>query len=312
MRTNGKPNLAHFQDGMDHPTSDAGAIVQAGGTLQQTATSYSTAVTVQRPREKKSVLSAVVEEAGLCGEGFFYSWTVNDRSSKTGKSLVEGVSIDGAMIMARNWGNCAVPIGLVQDAPQHWVLSADFVDLETGFNVRRLFRQRKSQSAGKMDAERSLDIAFQIGQSKAQRNVILKAMPEWLVTQALDAAKATAEAKYEDVPKHAPKFVATFKKLGVTQEQLEAKLGYPMADWQPRDLVALAAIGRAIKDRQTTVANEFPEPEAEPAKPAAASAAAPPREVKADADGVIEGEFHEIEGDDGEGPGASMREPGED
>jgi len=308
MRHNGKPQLA-----LDDPQaagSDAGAIVQSGGTLQQTQTAYSTAVQVQKPRAPKRVLAAVCDEAALCGEGFWYSWSVKDKNSPTGKSLIEGVSIDGAMILARNWGNCAVPIGLEADAPQHWVLSADFVDLETGFNVRRLFRQRKNQkSSGKMDAERSLDIAFQIGQSKAQRNVILKAMPEWLVTQALDAARDSAEGKYKDVKKHAPRFIDRFKAMGVTEEQLERKLGRKVAYWEPRDLVTLAAIGRAIKDRQTTVEHEFAEERADEAQAATEADAQPSEPTAGTEEAPLEGDF--VEEPQGGGD-TSPREPGEE
>ena len=194
MRSQGRPSVAvaHFDDGPDGEidpgmSSDAGAIVNSGATLAKTQAGYSTAISVQRPRQRKAIQAAVLEEAELAGEDFFYSWTTKNKDGTRG--LVEGLSIEGAMILARNWGNCAIPTELIVDAPQHWILSATFVDLETGFNVPRLFRQRKGQRAGGMDQDRALDIAFQIGQSKAQRNAIDKAMPNWLKEAALDKAK---------------------------------------------------------------------------------------------------------------------------
>jgi len=284
MRNAGKPDLATL-DNNDGMNSDAGAIVQSGQAIQQVRTQYSGAITVQKPRNRKELLASSLEEARLCGPDFYYRWTVN---TKDGPAIVQGVSIDGAMILARNFGNCGVPVQLNVDAPGHWVLEATFVDLETGFNVTRLFRQRKGQTAGKkMDSDRSQDIAFQIGQSKAQRNVIVKALPIWLLQPCFEAAQAVEEEKYKDVAVHAPKALAAWgKNHGITQEQLEKKIGRKVAAWTPRDLAVLAAIYRGIKEGSTTLENEFAgegpaEPEAQPAETAAAAAAVKPEEQDA-------------------------------
>jgi len=194
MKSEGQPTLARVaEQGM----SDAGAMLAAGGTLQQTQTGYATAIQVQRPRELKQVQKAVLEEAELAGEDFFYAWTTKNKDGTRG--LVEGISIEGAMIMARNWGNCAIPCRIEKDMPREWLMTGAFVDLETGFTVERPFRQRKSQATGKMDADRALDIALQIGVSKAQRNAIVQAMPKWLKGTALEKSKAAAEGKFKNV-----------------------------------------------------------------------------------------------------------------
>lgn len=260
MRTQGKPMVAdgYFDEdeqGGNGAHSDAGAIVMAGSALMQTRTQYQSAMEIRRPRDMKALKQRAIDEAELAGEDFFYSWTLKSKDGK--RELVEGMSIEGAMILARNFGNCAIPTELVQDAPQHWVICATFVDFETGFNVPRLFRQRKSQSTGKMDKERALDIAFQIGQSKAQRNAIDKGMPMWLKNAAMRKAKEAAASKYADVATIAPKAVAKFEKLGVKREQLEQKLEVPFEQWKPTDLATLAAILRAIEAGETSVENEF-------------------------------------------------------
>jgi len=242
------------QEGM----SEGAQLLQGGAAIQRTQTNYTSAIVVQKPRKKAAVLAACLDEAGLAGESFFYAWTVKDKQSPTGESLVEGIGIEGAMILARNWGNCTIPISIESETPVSWVLRAAFVDFETGFNLERLFRQRKGQESAKYDVERKLDINFQIGQSKAHRNVIVKALPAWLKEQSIEAAKDAAAGKYKEVEKHIPKFVREFSKLGVDKARLEKKIGLPVEQWEPRDLVTLAAIGRAIKDRQTTVEDEFP------------------------------------------------------
>jgi hypothetical protein len=267
MRSMGQPVLqATFDEGAndDGDVSDAALMLQQGSTIQRVQTQYAGAITVQKPRNRKDVQKAVLEEAELAGEDFFYSWTTQNKDGTRG--LVEGISIEGAMIMARCWGNCAIPTELAQEGPSHWILSATFVDLETGFNVPRLFRQRKNQTAGgKMDKDRAMDIAFQIGQSKAQRNAIDKAMPTWLKEAALAKAKATSEGRFRDVAKSNKEALASFGKWGITQQQLEEKLGLPIEQWTARDHVSLSGLYRAIRDRQTSVREEFPPPASEQA-----------------------------------------------
>jgi len=245
-------------------------IVRQGMTAMTMRTEIVTAQRIAVPRVLNKVKENVVREAELTGGDFEYRWTVK------GNQVIEGVSVDGAMILLRNFGNCDCDVQIIQDAPNFWILSARFVDYETGFSLRRAFRQRKGEKHGNFDEDRALDIAFQIGQSKAQRNVIIKSMPVWLVSAAVDAARKGAEAGIADVPKSAAEAVAGFGKLTVTQAQLEAKIGAPIATWGKRDIVFLRTVFKAIKDRETTVANEFPSltaPEVATAPPAVAEGA---------------------------------------
>jgi hypothetical protein len=255
MKTAGKPQLANIQN--DTPDVSVDGLVGSGRALQRVQTQYTTAIAVQKPRVLERVQAAVLKEATLAGTGFFYSMRFRDKKSPTGFSVIEGPSIDGAMILARNFGNCASDITLDDDAPQHWIFRASFVDLETGFTESRLFRQRKSESHGNFDQDRKLDMAFQIGQSKAKRNVILKAMPEWLIQAAMGKAKEGAAKAFGDLKMMVPRCIDSFAKLGVTREQLERRVGNGATNWTANDLVTLAAIMKAIKDGQSSAENEF-------------------------------------------------------
>lgn len=269
MKHQGKPALAstaqRFEPSGD--MGDAGALVAQGAALQRTQTQFQQAIAVQRPRDIEQVAHRVLKEARMAGEDFYYAWSQKDKSSATGTSLIEGVSIDGAMILARNYGNCAATIEIVRDEPKAWVFSASFIDFETGFTDTRLFRQRKSEAHSRADAERLQDIAFQIGQSKAKRNVIVRCVPTYIVNRAMAEAKATVVARFKDVKVEAPKIVQKFSRIA-TQEQLERKIGKPFTRWASADLAMLDAIGRAIRAGQTTAELEFSE-EAAQAKPEA-------------------------------------------
>jgi hypothetical protein len=146
------------------------------------------------------------------------------------------------------------------------VFKASFIDFETGFNLERLFRQRKAAMSGKYENERKQDMAFQIGQSKSQRNVIEKAMPIWLVRDAMEAAKEAArERTSAALEKKTATAIAVFSKRNITQAQLEAKVGalmsedgpIPAAEWDVECHLRLSGLYNALRDKQTTLEAEF-------------------------------------------------------
>lgn len=159
--------------------------------LQQVKTTYTTALAVQKPRDLMVVHKAIQAEAALAGESFYYGWG-------SGSDKIEGPSIKLAMAAARCYGNAAVDMLPVQELDDSWIMTAVFVDLETGFTLTRQFRQSKNSKVhGKHDAERKDDMRFQIGQSKAVRNVVVNAVPEFLIDAAIESAKSGVRKKIE-------------------------------------------------------------------------------------------------------------------
>jgi hypothetical protein len=102
--------------------------------LMRSQTQFHTAVAVQRPRNLDKVVAAVLREAEFAGDAFYYSFPM-------GGKKIEGPSIGLAMAVAREWGNCAVPVEYYE-TPAEWVFNAHFVDLERGFTVSRVFRKK--------------------------------------------------------------------------------------------------------------------------------------------------------------------------
>ena len=228
--------------------------------LIKSGTAYTTAMRVARPRAPRlnAIKEACLAEAELLGKGGFYVWDVQ---TKDGPKVVHGPSIGMMLVCARNWGDCAVDVE-VQEHGRTFVFVASFVDLETGYNLRRAHRQRKSQNIGSgYEAERAEDMIFQIGQSKAIRNVIRNALPRWLTEAAENAA---ADAAYSDVNKvgvaeSAKRGIKAFREdFGVTVEQLVAKIGRPVDDWTARDIVSLQTAMAALHGGEATVDQIFP------------------------------------------------------
>lgn len=268
MKGQGKPNVGAPPPPMndveptpEDPTQAALIQLQGARGVSRVSTQYQTAIAVHRPRDMKAVEQRILYEAAQMGEDFIYSWRVKDKHSKDpdGKSAVEGLSIEGAMILVRNWGNVVVPVDLMDEGPTHFIFKAEFIDLETGFTFPRLYRQRKNAAAiGGMDKDRGEDISFQIGQSKCQRNVVDKAIPSWMKNRAIEAAKSSAAKKFANLEEWVPRVIKYADGLGVTEAQLVARLGKPRDAWTPYDILTFQLIFNAIRDKESSVAEEFP------------------------------------------------------
>lgn len=203
-----------------------------------------------------AIIKACEEEAAIAGEEFFYSWTVK---SKQGPKLVEGLSIGGAVAAARNWGNCALPCKVEEEA-NHYVFTASFVDFETGFNMQRVFKQRKEQNIGMKDTARAEDITFQIGQSKALRNVILNAMPSWLTSKMLKKAKeeVIGQITKMGIPVAQKKALEFFEQRDIPVERVEKKIGKNHAHWNAEDLAMIKGAMSSLVNGQESADSLFP------------------------------------------------------
>ena len=228
----------------------------SGGGMIQSRTAYTTAMTVIRPRNLNVVVDRCMQEAAIAGDEFYYAW-------KQGGSMIEGLTIGAAMSIARNLGNCAIPV-TVEETKDTYIFTATFIDLETGFNLQRGFRQNKKSPKNKSgkdiyEGERGADIVFQIGQSKAIRNVVTSSIPKWLQNKVMAKAKENVVGKIEQMGKpKATEFV--LKKaaaLAIPTEILEASFG-KQAGWDTIKLVGISGALRGIEDGFLTVAEAFP------------------------------------------------------
>lgn len=240
-------------------SSIAGEMLAAGQALQQVRTSYATAIAVQKPRELAQVRHRLLEESRLAGEDFYYGWG-------DGKDKIEGPSVQLALAAARCWGNCAVEPMPLQNTLDSWIFSASFIDLETGFTLGRQFRQAKDWKVyGKLDDARKDDIRFQIGQSKAIRNVVLNALPRFLIDKAIEEAKKGVKEKIEKfiqskgMPAAVDLLIKELGKVGVTEERILEKIGVAKREALDLDhLVTLRGDLSALQSGQERVDTLFP------------------------------------------------------
>lgn len=241
-----------------------------GGMALQTRSSYQTAVAVNRERNLNKVLQRCLEEAAIAGSDFYYSWS-------QGGQNIEGLTIGASQALCRNFGNCALEVK-VEETPTAYIFHGAFIDLETGFNLVRPYRQNK-QSPKKKDGkdvysgERGTDIIFQIGASKAMRNAALNAMPKWLTEKVIEKAKENVVGKVEQMGPEKAKGAILRKAnaLGVSQERIEEVYGKERV-WDTDKIIKITSALRAIEDGFEKATELFPMIEAEQKQPVAETA----------------------------------------
>jgi hypothetical protein len=226
-----------------------------GGAIQ-TKNRYVTAMQVIKPRNLNKVISKCVEEASIAGEEFLYSW-------KQGGSIIEGLTIGAALCIVRNFGNSFVDVE-VEEQDKAYIFTAYFCDLETGFNLSRSYRQNKQSPKTKFgkdvyEGDRGTDIIFQIGQSKAIRNVVLNAVPRWLATKVLEEAKNNAMATINNMgeAKARELLLKKINNLKVPLEKVENLFG-KVKSWDKIKLVQLSSALRALENGYEDEGTLFP------------------------------------------------------
>ena len=224
--------------------------------LMQTKSPYSTAVQVIKQRNLNIVESKCLEEAAIAGDDFYYSWS-------QGGQVTEGLTVGAALAIARNMWNNAVDVE-VRETPHAYYFTGAYIDLETGFNIRRTFRQNKQSPRTKQgkeiySGERGQDVIYQIGQSKAIRNVVLNAVPNWLGRKVFERAKENVVAKIENMGVEKAKGILQRKAeaLGIPLERVIANFG-KVEEWDVEKIVRITGAVRSIEDGRERVDDVFP------------------------------------------------------
>lgn len=86
----------------------------------------------------------------------------------------------------------------------------------------------------------------------------------WTVKPLPEAAPTAPEPSLAE---RIEQMVWAFSKGGVTRVQMETRIGRSSADWTTEDVVEMGAVFKALKDKTTTVAEEFPDLAGKSAEP---------------------------------------------
>jgi hypothetical protein len=206
-------------------------------------------------RDEARILQKLAALGAAAGDDWFYRFPVKNKNG--GKDFIEGASIKLANDVARIYGNCEVDTRVIDLGPS-WLIYARFTDFESGYALTRPFQQNKNASKMGGDADRRLDISFQIGVSKAIRNVVVNAL-QTFSDFAFEAARNSLIDKIgKDVKKWQEKTLQGLAKHGVDAQRVEFVIGRASKDWTAPDLAKIIAMMKAIGDGMATIDETFP------------------------------------------------------
>jgi hypothetical protein len=208
-------------------------------------------------RDEAIVLRKLKVLATAAGTDWYYRFPVKNRKENT-TDWIEGPSIKLANDLARIYGNCDIDIR-VMDLGDSWLFYARFTDFETGFSLTRPFQQAKNASKmGGADENRRRDIAFQVGVSKAERNVVVNALQTFADFAFEEARSALVDKIGKALPQYRDRTLQGLTSQQVDVKRVEAVIGRVAAEWLAPDVARVIAMMKAVADGMATWEETFP------------------------------------------------------
>lgn len=261
MRDDLEASLREAQGGVGSDGLPALTPRAGGAATDQALAGFVTAQKVAIKRDFPRILAEGKAVAAAAGDRFFYRIPFKQRDKATGETrttFVEGPSINLAMAAVSLYGNCKVAAVVEKETQDSWTFAAQFQDLEKGVTIVRSFQQRKGQNTGMRDQGRQADIVFQIGQSKAMRNVIVAALP-LLVSEMHEAAKDSLVTKIEKNPDGwREKILSGLERRQISIKRVERAVARGHEKWTPADMARIVADMNAVADGVTTPDDLWP------------------------------------------------------
>ena len=184
-----------------------------------------------------------------------------------GGSQITGPSVQLARELARCFGNVQYGIAELRrdDAFGQSEMLAFAWDVETNTRSSSTFvvpHKRDKKDTGPVALTDMRDIYENNANNAARRlrEMIFAILPGWYTEDAVTACYETLAAENGDgtLAERIDKAVAGFGGRGVTEGQLEQKLGAPRSRWTPYDLAQLQVIWRSLMRGEISRDEEFP------------------------------------------------------
>lgn len=258
MVTQDAPNMPAIQSG---GVPDFGDINQGTVAIEASraiAEAQGKLVIAKRfPRDEVAAFAKAMEacQRPAMAEKAFYSFP-------RGGQKVEGPTIRFAEELARCWGNIDYGIKELSQDYGKSEMQAYAWDLETNAQSVQNFTNPHQREVGKkMQTLTSQRDIYENNANMATRRLrsrILAILPSWFVEECIAECKRTI-AGNNDTPliDRVKKMVLQFAKLGVTQEQIEARLKHKVDTMTIDDFTDYIGIYNAIKNGESKVADWF-------------------------------------------------------
>lgn len=210
------------------------------------------------PRDEARALSRMLD---VCkrqnfAKKAFYSY------SRGGGNTVKGLSIRAAEEMARLWGNLEYGLKELSQDNGKSEMQAYCWDLETNtMSVQNFTNKHARDVNGTVKELKSLRDIYEINANMGARRLrarILAIIPDYIVEEVIEECNKTLRGN-NDIPlaDRANSMVKQFKKIGVTIEMIEKRLGKSVSQMTPDDFVEYISIYNSIIDKMQTIDDWF-------------------------------------------------------
>lgn len=240
------------------------------------------------PRDIKQVLNKIQTLATMdreTAEDCFY--VLRRKAANGGDSVIEGLSVRMAEIIAGSWGNLRVQARIIGNDGRTITAQAVCHDLESNLAVSVEVKRRITGKNGQTFSEDMQVVTGNAACAIAFRNAVLKVVPKAITKTIINNVRSVALGQSIDLETSRQNIIQYFAKLGVTEEQLFDYLEIKnLSEIDTEKVFELRATANAIKEGTTTVQETFVKPMEE--KKAAAEAKAKSEAAKKRAEAAIE------------------------
>lgn len=241
-------------------TSEALSAVTSAEIDKQIATAH------QYPRNVaacvQNIQALALMDEDIAGSCYYHL----ERTDKNGdKAIIEGPSIRLAEIVAANWRNLRLGTRVVGNDGRMVTVEAVCHDLESNVAVSQQQVRSIVTRNGKTYSNDMQTLTINAASAIALRNAINKVIPMAITKKVVEQCKEMVRGRAAELPEKRQKIVSAFASIGVSREQLLAKLRIASIDDITADMVvSLRGLYTSLKDGNSTVEEEFPKTAAEP------------------------------------------------
>ena len=219
----------------------------------------------QYPRDINASLNKIATYAMMdkeTAEDCFYVLRRQDANGNS--SVIEGLSVRMAEIIAGAWGNLRVQTRIIGNDGRMITAQAICHDLETNFAVSKEVKRRITTKSGKTYSEDMQVVTGNAAASIAFRNAVLAVIPKAITKRVINEVKQVALGQAIDVETARKNCLANFAKAGVNESMICQYLGIKsIAEIDKERLFELRATWNAIREGTTTVQETFIQPSIE-------------------------------------------------
>lgn len=220
----------------------------------------------QYPRDLQRTLNQILTYATMdteTAEDCFYALR---RGKGDDASVIEGISVRLAEIIAGAWGNLRVQSRIIGNDGRTITCQGICHDLETNLAVSVEVKRKITDRNGKTYSEDMQVVTGNAASAIAFRNAVLKVVPKAVTKKVINEIKQVALGKSIDLETRRQRMIQYFQTIGVTQSELFAYCGVKSAEQIDNEKVfELRGLVNAIKEGTTTVQETFKKNTAESA-----------------------------------------------